>query len=261
MYFYYTFGSMKNISKLSALLLVFLMISNTTLGQELEPESDYRKVKNQFSFELLQIINGAYLISYERTVWKNFSASLGLGYKGKEGLINVSGLDNDQIKTGDLYYTGFMIIPEIRYYVKGTSKHDYNLTGFYVGLYYKYSDYSSDLNGTYIDIDDNNTEYTLAFDADLSVSSVGLMVGYKLQITKRFNIDFLIAGPGSGSYKFEIKNTEDLPESFYEDLNEALEEYSLLDIINSDFRFSEANNRTSFSAMSFRYGIALGYTF
>lgn len=250
---------MKATSKFIVFSVLFLMISYSSFGQKSESDSDYRKVKNEFSFELLQVINGAYLFSYERQVWKNFSASLSLGYKGKEGLLNLSGIDREQLKTNDLFYTGYMIIPEVRYYVNGTSKHDHNLSGFYVGLYFKYSDYTSDLNGTYID--DAGINYNLAFDADLSVSSVGFMVGYKLPLAKGFNIDFLIAGPGSGSYKFDLTNTQDLPDEFYEDLNQALEDYNLLDIINSDFRFSQANNRTSFSALSFRYGISLGYTF
>jgi hypothetical protein len=250
---------MKTILKTSVVLSLFLMVSFSSFAQNTESDSDYRKVKNEISFELLQVINGAYLFTYERHVWKNFSASLSLGYKGKEGLVNISGIDREQIKTKDLFYTGYMIIPEIRYYINGTSKHDYNLSGFYVGLYFKYSDFTSDLNGTYID--DSGDNYNLAFDANLSISSIGLMIGYKLQLTKRLNLDFLIAGPGSGSYKFEIKNTQDLPEEFYEDLNQALEDYSLLDIINSDFRFSQAYKRTSFSSVSFRYGIALGYTF
>lgn len=250
---------MKTILKISLALSLLLLISYSSYGQNSESESDYRKVKNEISFELLQVINGVYLFSYERHVWKNFSASLNVGYKGKEGLINFSGIDRDQLKTGDLFYTGYIIAPEIKYYVNGTSKHDYNLAGFYVGLYFKYSEFTSDLNGTYID--DSGVPYTLAFDADLSISSVGLMIGYKLQISKRFNIDFLIAGPGSGSYKFELKNTQSLPDEFFEDLNEALENYNLLDIINSDFRFSQVYNKSAFSSVSFRYGISLGFTF
>jgi len=87
------------------------------------------------------------------------------------------------------------------------------------------------------------------------------MVGYKLPITKRFNIDFIIAGPGAGNYNASIVNKKDLPDEFYENLNEALENYSILDFINSDFRFSNIDSRSKFSAISFRYGIALGYTF
>ena len=253
---------MKNAIIFPLLLMVFLS-STLSFGQEVNnntsSDDSVRNIKNEFSFELLQLINGVYQLSYERQIWKNFSGSLGFGYKGKEGLVRFSGIDTEKIKTGDLYYTGFMVIPEIRYYVNGTSKIDNNLTGFFIGLYYKYSDYTSDLNGTYIDSEGVN--YNLAFDADMSISSVGLMIGYKLAITKRLNLDFIIAGPGSASYKFNLKNTEDLPDEFYEDLNQALEDYGLLDLINSDFRFSNTDTRSDFSTIAFRYGIALGYTF
>lgn len=249
---------MKNIIKLSALLLLMFSVT-LSFGQELENDSDKREIKNEISLEVLQIINGVYQISYERHIWDNFSAALAFGIKGKEGLVAFSGIDTDKIKTNELFYTGYMIAPEIRYYISGTSKFNKNLNGFYVGLYFKYSSFTSDLKGRYTD--SNDIDYDIEFKADLDISSVGLMIGYKLQITKRFNIDFLIAGPGSGSYSFNLNNKKDLPDEFYEDLNDALEEYSVLDFINSDFRFSQVDNRSNFSAISFRYGIAVGYTF
>ena len=241
------------------LILFILLLSISSFGQDLEDSKNIREVKNEFSFELLQIVNGVYQFTYERHVWNNFSAVLGVGIKGKEGLVNLSGIDREQIKTGDIYYTGFHIAPEIRYYINGTNKFDQKLNGFYLGLYYKYSSYTSELTGRYID--SNNVNYDIAFDMDLDISSVGLLIGYKLAITKRFNIDFMIAGPGSGSYDFKLTNKRDLPDEFYDDLNEALEEYDLLDFINGDFRFSNVNNKSNFNAFSFRYGIAIGYTF
>jgi hypothetical protein len=247
---------MKNTFKPSFFLILFL-ISVNSFSQKKESQSETKLVKNEISFEVLQLINGVYQLSYERYIWNNFTASISLGYKGKEGLIKLSGIDTDQIKTGEVYYTGYQIAPEIRYYLKSTSKN--NLDGFYLGLYLKYSDYTSSLSGTYID--DSGVNYNLKFDMGMDITSVGFMVGYKLPITKRLNIDFLIAGPGSGHYDVFIKNEADLPDEFYEDLNEALEEYNLLDFINSDFRFSDVNNKSKFSAFSFRYGIAVGYTF
>jgi hypothetical protein len=238
-------------------LLILILISSTSFGQELDSKPENRTVKNEISFEVLGLINGVYQLSYERYVWNNFTASLALGYKGKEGIIKLSGIDTDQIKTGDVFYTGYQIAPEIRYYLKSTSKN--NLDGFYFGAYLKYSSYTSSLDGSYTTTE--NISYELEFDMDLDVTSVGLMLGYKLPITKHLNIDFLIAGPGSGSYNFQIKNKKDLPDEFYEDLNNALEDYSLFDFINSDFRFSDVNSKTNFSALSFRYGIAIGYTF
>ncbi|GGG46285.1 hypothetical protein GCM10010976_17290 [Bizionia arctica] len=231
-------------------------MSTISFSQELETAPQRKQVKNEISFELLQVINGAYQLTYERYIWNNFSASLSLGYKGKEGILSLSGIDTDKLKTGNVFYTGYQIAPEIRYYLRSTSKN--YLDGFYFGIYLKHSDYSSNLSGSYVN---EGVDYDLEFKMELDVTSVGFLLGYKLPITKHLNIDFLIAGPGSGNYNFQIKNEKDLPNEFYDDLNDALENYSLFDLINSDFRFSQVNNKTKFSALSWRYGIALGYTF
>lgn len=249
--------------KIFCIALFFSLILNPLYSQEIESDTKQpRIVKNEISFEALQLINGVYQISYERYVWNNFSAAMAFGYKGKEGLVKFSGIDyygpnGGRVITNDIYYTGFQIIPEIRYYLKNTSSN--NLNGFYIGLYFKFSQYNSELKGAYIATD--NTLYDIEFDAKLNIASTGLMIGYKLPITKRLNLDFIIAGPGTGNYNFKIVNKKDLPDEFYENLNNALEEYSILDFINGDFRFSNIDSRSKFSAFSFRYGIALGYTF
>ena len=89
------------------------------------------------------------------------------------------------------------------------------------------------------------------------------MVGYKLPISKRFAIDFLIAGPGTGRYKFDLKNSsqERPPDQFFEDLSDALENTSLLDLIDADFDFRINNSKSKFSAVSFRYAVSLKYNF
>jgi hypothetical protein len=87
------------------------------------------------------------------------------------------------------------------------------------------------------------------------------MVGYKLPVGKHFYIDFLIAGPGSGSYKFKLDNRIPPPDGFYDALNDALEDYSFLDFIDSEFKFNDNKLRSNFSALSFRYGISVGYAF
>ncbi|SFN65406.1 Protein of unknown function [Bizionia echini] len=240
----------------SIFLLTFFAVSFQSYAQIDDEYSNLTTNKNEFSLELLQLINGVYQISYERSFFNDFSASLALGYKGKEGLIGFSGIDKPKLTTGDVFYTGFQIIPEIRYYLPQTSKKA--LTGFYLGAYLKYSNYKSELSGSYTS---SGVTYDLEFDMKLDITSIGLMVGYKLPITKHLNIDFMIAGPGSGNYNFKLINKKDLPEEFYDDLNQALEDYSILDFINGDFRFSEVNRRSQFNAFSFRYGIALGYTF
>ena len=188
---------------------------------------------------------------------EHISVSLGLGYKGNGGIINLSGLDTDKIKTSDMTYSGLKIIPEARYYLNRSGQ--IGMDGFYFGAYLKYSNFQSDLDGTYINSQD--TSFPVEFDADIHITSLGFMVGYKLPLSKKFSLDFIIAGPGSGFYKFKLTNKKDLPDEFYEDLNNALDEYSIFDLIDGDFRFSEANSKTKFTKVAFRYGISLGYSF
>lgn len=238
--------------------LIITAISIFAIGnsycQELEVE-DIKK--NEIAIVLLDLIDGSYNFKYERLLGDHFSANLGLAYKGENGLFSLSGLDGEKIKTNDITYSGLKITPELRYYLNN-SCHE-SLRGFYFGAYLKYSRYQSDLIGTYINTAQES--FSIEFDATVKVTSVGFMVGYKLPISKRFSLDFLIAGPGSGNYEFTFKNKKDLPDEFYEDFNNALEKYPIFNFLNGDFRFSSIDRKTKFSAVSFRYGISLGYSF
>jgi hypothetical protein len=186
------------------------------------------------------------------------SVNFGVGYKTEEGLIVLSGIDTDQLKTNNITYSGYKIVPEFRYYLN-ESVNGAMLSGFYFGGYLKYSDYKSDLVGTFINSEGES--FNIAYQADIAITSVGLMVGYKLPIGKHFFVDFLIAGPGSGSYRFNLDNTIPPPDEFYDVLNQALENYSIFDLINADFQFNDRNLRSNFSVFSFRYGISVGYSF
>ncbi|WP_431159380.1 DUF3575 domain-containing protein [Winogradskyella poriferorum] len=225
-------------------------------AQESVPK-EWDNRKNQIGVSVSDMVNGALQLEYERLIMKNVSFSFGFGYKGDNGLIRFSGLNGDQIKTNDLTYSGVKFIPAVRYYIKSTTR--YSMDGFYVGTYAKFTNYKSNLDGTYLN--DQDESFLVAFDADFSVLSVGLMIGYKLPISKRLTLDFLIIGPGRGFHNYEIENKSDLPEEFYEDLNEALDDYPIFDFVNADFRFSDVRSKTKFNAVTLRYGITLGYSF
>jgi len=238
-----------------AFLMVFSFLSFSLFAQD---NIENKQEKNQVNFYATDVINGFYTFSYERAVGKHISVNLGLGLKSKEGLITLSGIDREQLKTNELTYSGYKIVPEFRYYLN-ESMNGAMLSGFYLGAYLKYSDFKSDLIGTFIDSE--AISYNLAYRADINITSIGLMVGYKLPVKKHFYIDFLIAGPGSGSYNFNLKTTETPPDEFYDVINDALDDYSIFDLINSDFKFRENNLRSKFSVLSFRYGISVGYSF
>ena len=235
-----------------SVLLFFLLLP--VKAQELADE----KIRiNELGLTASDLINGSYLLSYERAFGRHIGLRLAAGFKSKQGLINLSGIDRPQLKTNDLTYSGLKIIPEFRYYL---SEKEHGMTkGFYFGAYLKIMSYRSDLAGTFID--SQGVSYDVAYDGKINIFSAGLMVGYKLQVSERFGIDFLIAGPGAGNYNFKLDNRIPPPDEFYDILNEALENYSIFDLINADFKFKDNKLRQQTLLPAFRYGVGVTYSF
>lgn len=239
-------------------LALFILISLFSLLLLAQEDTNLKQQKNQIDLDITDLPTAFFSFSYERVIGKHISVGLGVGFKSEDGLIQFSGIDTDRIQTNDIKYSGYKLIPEFRYYIN-ESVNGAMLSGFYVGAYLKYSDFNSDLVGTYVDSE--AVSHLFEYEAEITVTSIGLMVGYKLPLSKHFSIDFLIAGPGSGSYNFKLNNSIPPPDEFYDDLNNALDEYSVLDLINADFGFNNNKLRSKFSAISFRYGISVGYSF
>ncbi len=211
---------------------------------------------NELKFMVTDLINGSMLFGYERAFGDHIGVNLLVGYKGKNGLLKLSGLDTDLISTEELTYSGTRIIPEFRYYLKERTSG--MATGFYFGAYLTFVNYKSDFKGIYTNEDG---DAPFQYDVKVNTNAFGLMVGYKLAVSNRFSIDFLIAGPGAGNYKFKLEEVVPAPAGFLIDLNDALELYSLADLINADFDFSPSNKDDSLALPAFRYGITLGYSF
>lgn len=239
-------------------LMILFLLPVYGMGNGLEKEkSDSIKRYNEIGLVVTDLVDASYQFRYERKLTSHISVGLGSAYKGNQGLVRISGIDKEHIKTGDITYSGLKLIPDVRYYLNKTQQ--FELDGFYFGAYMKYFNFRSDLIGTYITSE--GQQYTLDFDARINILSTGLMLGYKLAISKRFNIDFMILGPGTSNQSYKLKNNKPVPDDFYDDLNEALKNFSLYDFINSDFKFRLKDAKTRFTTLSFRYGLTVGYTF
>ena len=237
-------------------ILITLIIAQFSFGQELDADEKTRA--NEVGLELLGLIDGQALITYERSFGKHWSGLIGGGPIAEEGLIDISGIDREKIETGNINYSGYKALIEGRYYINEFINK--RALGFYVGLYAKFSGYNSDLTGTYINSEGDN--FNFLFDTDLKVRSLGFMIGYKLALSKRFAIDFLIAGPGTGNYNISFQNKSDeLPDEFFEDFNDALENFNIFDLIDGDFDFNRNKQRSEFSTVSFRYAVSLKFNF
>ena len=169
--------------------LAFFLIAAPAIGQT--DDSDAPLFKNEAKLVVSDLIKGTYMFGYERAIGKHMGVALNFGYKSKDGLLKLSGLDTDLIKTDELSYDGFKIIPEFRYYLKERTSG--MPTGFYFGAYITYIKYTSDLKGIYTN---ENGTYNFQYDATVNTNSIGLMVGYKLALSKHFNLDFLITLAG-----------------------------------------------------------------
>lgn len=212
--------------------------------------------KNEIKFQLTDVLNGRYTVGYERAIGKHIGLGLSLGNKTKNGILQISGINTDIFKTEDLTYSGFRIVPEFKYYLNEHSQG--MLSGFYFGAYITYVDLKSEFKGLYLN---ENGEFPFQYDVTINTNSIGFMIGYKLPIAKRFYIDFLIAGPGAGNYKFKFTEVVAAPDEFWIDLNDELELISIWDLINADFDFSKNKTSDDLILPSFRYGITLGYSF
>jgi hypothetical protein len=102
----------------AVMLLVVVVI--TTYGQEAHPVSTD---KNVLKINTLSLFLGTGSIFYERKFTDNSSGMMGLGYLS--------------FKFGDTKFSGLILTPEYRIYVKKDA-----IDGFYVAPYLRYQNYS-----------------------------------------------------------------------------------------------------------------------
>ncbi|MFH6769706.1 hypothetical protein V8G56_13215 [Gaetbulibacter aquiaggeris] len=100
--------------KNSVLLVFIYLLSLPLMAQE---DKGTKQQKNQVSLEVIDLPTAFFSVNYERVIGKHISVGLGLGLKSDDGLIKFSGIDSDRIKTNDITYSGYKLIPEFRYYL------------------------------------------------------------------------------------------------------------------------------------------------
>lgn len=216
-------------------------------------EAIYQK-KNHISIDPISPIFGSYQMQYEREIANHLSIGLNVGIKFSSGIIKVNGIDGNKVKTDEFNFTGYKLIPEIRWYLQ---KDQTGLMGFYAGAYFKYLNITDDIVGVYTD--DNLENHDFQFGANIHNYGGGIELGYKLRIKKRFFIDFLITGPGISFYSYSLNEVRPVPEAFYDELSKVLSDYGILKHIDSTIDFKNQSGKITLP--SYRYGIKIGYAF
>ncbi len=204
-----------------------------------------------------------YRIQYERGIFDKSSLSLALGLKTPGGILKISGLNSPRVKTNDFDFGGYSIIGEYRWYFLNTKR---KRSGLYLGAYYKFTNTGQNVIGTYNSLNTGKT-YPIDMDVNIITNSFGVLLGYKFMLGNRFNLDFLIAGPGYSYLKLKVYERKAMPIQFYIDLASAMIENFDIDAV-SDFiedieihKLLPRDKSIGFSLPAFRCVVKIGYSF
>lgn len=202
------------------------------------------------------ILNNASLL-YERDLKKNWSLMLGAGYRWGGDIPKAFGMGSLVVTSESSGLRGYSLTPEVRYYFNfcdcGAPK-----TGFYAGLYGRFSRFYGDLtfnvwNGSdYIDV---------GAAGNLREFGGGIQLGYQFVFKKRFVVDLMFAGPRRSHLRMDLNlDSEFLEESIpliEEEINKRLA-WLGKDPISLDVH-PEVHHTFGFT--NFRYAVGIGYRF
>jgi len=172
--------------KITSILFLSLIIANSMFAQ--------KEMKNAIKVTPITIIKGqAIMIHYERVVFKNMTAGIGVAPVVMGPLIGSLAFPVEKFKSG------IAIDPEIRWYAKS----DKVMDGFFFGLYNSNRFSSWESSADYTSIFLLNPTYSGTENTKLNVSArktiVGIQLGTHRLLGKHFSVDFYSGVGFSGS--------------------------------------------------------------
>lgn len=197
---------------------------------------------------------------YERGIMPRLSAGIGIGYKYSGSEPKLFSNNNSDIDVNIGQIIGYSITPEIRYYLKTCNPN--LLDGFYGGLYFRYTHFSTTADFTYLSaskqLEQNHADITL------NEFGLGIQLGYQLLVFDRLSIDFLFFGPRISNYKFNYEfveqPTQELLDNLSDYTNEIIDRFGISHKVNIQSE-GELKASTSFSFSNARFGLSFGFAF
>ena len=257
---------MITLKKLIILLILSFFIFKGVISQDITGVEKTKQGRKDIKYPNIIKINSLALafsnisLVYESGIMPRLSAGVGLGYKYAGFEPKLFTVNNSRIGADIGQIQGFSISPEVKYYIKTCDPG--LLEGFYVGLYFRYTHYSSDVKFGY-EPENKPIEYNNS-DVALNEYGVGFQLGYQLMIKERFSIDFLLFGPRYSSYHLGYEFDQTPSQEFLDDLSEHLNE--IVDRFGFDYdvnikKEGDAKASSSFSFANTRFGISFGFAF
>lgn len=188
--------------KLIAIIVLFPMFAN---AQKLIGG------KNIIKTNLFGDAIGNFNVTYERSLLKKMSLSIGFRYMPKSSVPFKDQLakliDDPNVNVNDFKLGNFAITPELRLYLSAGK-----MKGFYIAPYGRYASFDLTVPITYNYKDgliDKKAE--VLFDGKINSFSGGILLGTQFQIAKKIVLDFWIVGGHYGSSSGTIYATDFKP--------------------------------------------------
>lgn len=185
-------------------LLFFALIVPFAATAQLGILGDKNIIKTNLSGDVI----GNYNLTYERSVAKKLSLSVGVRYMPKVSMPKilqdkvVEMVGDNNIKIEEFKMGNFAITPELRLYLSlGKMK------GFYIAPYLRYASFDVTVPVTY-DYAGSTTKPYALFNGIFTSISGGLMIGTQVNIAKRLVLDFWILGAHYGTSNGTITATD-----------------------------------------------------
>lgn len=245
------------------LIILVLLLSMPVISQSgldstgMEPALSDPVYKNTIKLNGAAIIFHTVSLLYERDLKKNWSVLLGSGYRWGGDIPKVFGLGHVVVTSSTRGLRGYSISPELRYYFNycecGGPR-----TGFYAGLYGRYTRFYGDLH---FNVWDGTKYMDVGAAGNLREFGVGLQLGYQFVFKKRFVVDLMFAGPRRSQLKMDLELESEFIENVIpvieDEINKRLEWFGK-DPISLDMH-PEVSHKFGFT--NFRYSVAIGYRF
>lgn len=242
-----------NNRRFSLLMLFFLFVSQISAQ-----EKDSLFYHNHLKWNVLGLTFNNVSMMYERILDDKWSLALGGAYKWGSGLPELMGIGNLLFSSETRGVRGYSLSPALRYY-PGISNCGAGTSGFYAGLYGRYSNYRSDMMFAYW----TGSEYAdVSMDASLRELGIGIQIGYQAIFKGRYTLDVMFAGPRFSFYRVGYNVDSEYAQEFLpyleDQINERLEWLGEEPI---EIPSSNTNGSFNFNYKAFRYAIAVGVMF
>lgn len=241
-------------------LLLFLV-------QGISAQEGYQiQQKNLIKVNLLPIAFRNYSIQYERVLGKSVSFAVAYRFMPegtiplKNKIIDYAEPDDQQVIDilNEAQLSNFAITPEVRFYLgkKGYGR------GFYVSLFYRYSNF--DANNIVADFEEEDISVNVDMKGNIKSHTVGFVLGSQWALSKHLCLDLWFLGPHYGFGTGDFTGVPSSPMSA-EDQNIVRDKLNELEIDPYTKTVEVNQNKAAINIKGpfggFRAGLSLGIKF